>query len=86
MHKPSPLETRLYLAAMALVFFVTCIAISYLDGRAAEIGAHRHEHDTLLSACRENNFILQKRYDSLADNTDAVTVIAAEAKYQGAGQ
>jgi len=81
---PSKLETRLYLSAAAIVLAVTCMTCAWQEGRVYEAEHRQREHDALLTACRENNTILQERYDSLASESDWLTTVSAEAKYQGA--
>src|ERR1700691_3383035 len=79
-----PTETRLYLSAAAIVLAVTCMTCAWQEGRVYEAAHRQREHDALLTACRENNTILQERYDSLARESDWLTTVSAEAKYQGA--
>jgi hypothetical protein len=75
-------KSRLYLAAFAFLIFGTAMACSYIEGGIAVRASRLHDQDAMISACRENNAILQRRYDALADESDAVTVIAGELKYQ----
>lgn len=79
-------KSRLYLAAFALVIFGTVMTCCYLEGGIHEHARQIHEQDAMISACREDYRILEHRYQSLADESDAITVIAGEARYQGGAQ
>lgn len=81
MHKQA-ITTRLFLGVVALAFFATCMTCAYLEGGIAEGARQQRDQDAMIGACRENNAILQRRYDFLARESDAITVIAAEAAYQ----
>jgi hypothetical protein len=76
-------KSRLYTAAFLLVIFATCMTCAYLEGGIAERVRRVHDQDAMIAACRENNVILQHRYDALANESDPITIIAAEARYQG---
>ena len=80
-------ETTLYLSAFAVILFITCMIISYQTGRTDEAVSREHKSHSLLAACREDNAILQRRYDALAEDSDWLTVTSAEVSYQrGAAQ
>jgi hypothetical protein len=72
--------------AILILFIATLMTVSYGEGRVAEHARIESERDAMIDACREDNVILQRRYDSLASESDWLTTVSAEAKYQGGGQ
>jgi hypothetical protein len=84
---PNPtLSSRLFLSIAIAAFFATCMTCAFIEGRITERARQGREQDAMIAACREDNVILQRRYDSLAQESDAITVIAAEAAYQRGGR
>jgi hypothetical protein len=75
-------KSRSYVTAMLALVLMTSMACCYQEGKVAEHARQIHDQDAMIAACRENNVILQHRYDALANESDPITVIAAEAHYQ----
>lgn len=71
---------KLQLIALS-AFFGFLVSAFYEESMAVRDGYGPHG-SALLSACREDNTILQHRYDALAQDSDWLTTVSAEAKYQ----
>lgn len=75
-------ETRIYLGAFAIVALLTLVMCSYCDGRTDE--AIRELHDTdqeVENAIAERDY-WHGKYESLSHEADAITVLAAETKFE----
>jgi hypothetical protein len=68
---------------VAFILFAILMTVSCLEGGVSERARQSREQDTLISACRENNRILENRYQYLASESDWLTLVSAEARYQG---
>ncbi len=86
-------ETRVYLAAFAAIGLITLCMNAYLDGRAAEMPSRVRAIDAAVAQERQNTedasgkaVYWADKYQSLADESDGITVIAAEAKFQEASR
>ena len=89
----SSLETRIYLAAFAAIGVVALGLNCYLDGRAKELPSRvraiseavtEQQHKTAQQA-REASY-WHGKYIALTKETDAVTVMSADLKFEGRGR
>ena len=71
------------LKLIVLSAFFGFLASAYYEETKA---VHASEHNAVLNACREDNVILQRRYDMLAHEAGWLQVVEAERKYQEGGQ
>lgn len=75
-------ESRIYLTAFALIGLITLVECSYGYGRTAEVMRRDNEQYGMIDAAIVKRDYWKDKYDSLADESDAVTIIAAEEKLQ----
>jgi hypothetical protein len=70
----------MFAAIAAVLVFVYC------KGRHDEAHSRDAHQEALIAACQEDNRILQHRFDMLAGESDWLTLVSAEAKYQEGSQ
>ena len=66
------------------VLCAICMTTAYFQGRSDELRSQDSYRDSLIAACREDNLILQHRYDMLAGESDWLVVVDSERRYQEA--
>jgi hypothetical protein len=75
-------ESRIYIGAFVLIGLITLIMCSYFEGRTDEALSESHDMDQEVeNAIAERDYWYGK-YESLSHEADAVTVLAAEEKFE----
>lgn len=81
--KISPqLETQLYITAFIIVLFISVLIIFYLDGRTDEALRESDESEAMLQQAVTDRDYWQAKYQHLVSESDGITVLAAEAKFE----
>ena len=82
MHKPSPLENRIY-AALAGVAFLLALGTSlFIEGRTAEAASEVTEFETMFAQEQQATQFWRGKYVSLTREVDGVAVMSAEARFE----
>ena len=86
---PSKTETRIYLAAFALVALISLLLVSYLSGHAVEEASRVNAIDRAVAEGRAETArerldadLWREKYQALTHEVDAVTVMSAEVAFE----
>lgn len=78
--------SKAWLPVFILVSAATILQCAYLEGRAAELARRSNEHQEMVDKALDEKEYWRDRYATLAHETDYLTVITAERRYQEASQ
>jgi predicted transglutaminase-like cysteine proteinase len=86
MRKPSTLESRLYCCAFLGVLAAGAVLVSYLEGGIDEQGREARDVTAVVAQEQAKADFWQAKYDSLAANSDWLTIADSAATFQGERQ